>query len=62
MLKLTPSKISGGGGLKYEKEDIDLIEIPIKDIAQKIGNALIDAKTIIALQWYFLNPNTELKK
>ncbi len=49
------TKINNGGGAADEDEDIELIRIP-KDEAmswmasQKVG----DAKTIIALQWHFM--------
>jgi len=45
-------KISEGGGLKEEEEDIQVIEIPIAEAFQLLDNKdIYDAKTIIALQW-----------
>lgn len=47
-------KIEKGGGLESENEDIQLVKIPIAEIASKISE-MQDAKTILALQWYLLN-------
>lgn len=43
-----------GGGVYDENEDIQLVKIPIAEIALKITE-MKDAKTILALQWYLLN-------
>ncbi|MFN0033259.1 MAG: hypothetical protein ACKVOR_13945 [Flavobacteriales bacterium] len=49
-------KRSQGGGVKYEKEDIQLVKLPVHKIASHIEQGLIrDAKTIIALQWFMLH-------
>jgi ADP-ribose pyrophosphatase len=45
-------KTSNGGGLKYQKEDIELVKIPVNDVFNLIGNTIIDGKSIIALQWF----------
>ncbi|MBN1153944.1 NUDIX hydrolase [candidate division KSB1 bacterium] len=45
-------KIASGGGLDDESEDIQVVEIPISEAFDLIDrNEIIDAKTIIALQW-----------
>lgn len=45
-----------GGGLKYENEDIELVKIQKTEILNWIKtNKIIDAKTIIGLQWYVIN-------
>lgn len=43
-----------GGGVKDEKEDIQLIEIPSIKIKEKLSS-FQDAKTILAVQWFILN-------
>ena len=52
-------KTSKGGGVSSEKEDIKIIKLPIAEIATWISEKIIDAKTIIALQWFL---NTKLPK
>jgi nudix-type nucleoside diphosphatase (YffH/AdpP family) len=48
-------KTQKGGGLKYEKEDIELHKLPAKEIITGIADGRIrDAKTIIALQWFLM--------
>lgn len=50
------NKVFKGGGMKYEKEDIQLIKIGIKEvIAQLKNNTFRDAKTIIGIQWFIAN-------
>ncbi len=45
-------RTSSGGGIEDEGEDIQIIEMPIEDaFAQMSGRKIVDAKTIIALQW-----------
>jgi GDP-mannose pyrophosphatase NudK len=45
-------RVSEGGGLDEESEDIQVIEIPFEDAFIKIGNGQIkDAKTVILLQY-----------
>lgn len=49
-------KVSEGGGLESEKEDIEILEMPFKKALQKIENGEInDAKTIILLQYAQIN-------
>jgi len=51
-------KIADGGGLDSETEDIQIVEIPLKDALNLLdSNVIIDAKTIIALQWLKNNRN-----
>lgn len=45
-------KVSKGGGLKEEQEEIEVIEMPFKEAYLKIQNGEIkDAKTVILLQY-----------
>jgi len=46
-------KTGKGCGSEGENEDIQLVKIPVSEIASKILK-LKDAKTILALQWYLL--------
>ncbi len=48
------NKIKPGGGKQEEGEDIELLKIPASEIANQMPS-FIDAKTIIALQWFLLN-------
>jgi ADP-ribose pyrophosphatase len=48
-------KTSDGGGLIAEKEDIQVVKIDVQRAKEKLGKEIIDAKSIIAVQWYFLN-------
>lgn len=49
-------KIQEGGGLQSENEDIEVVYISIEDAKESLlRRAFIDAKTIIALQYYFLH-------
>ncbi|AUC81281.1 NUDIX domain-containing protein [Lacinutrix sp. Bg11-31] len=49
-------KVSEGGGLEIEKEDIEILEMPFKEALQKIETGEInDAKTIILLQYAQIN-------
>jgi len=48
----TQRKISSGGGLTDEHEDIQVVEIPLDEAMKMVETGEIcDAKTIIALQW-----------
>lgn len=42
---------SAGGGLADEGEHIDLVELDIDDALARIGSDIVDAKTIMLLQW-----------
>lgn len=45
------TRLSEGGGLKEEQENIEVIELPIKHLSQMISSGEIkDAKTIILIQ------------
>jgi len=49
-------RLEEGGGLAEEHEDIEVIEIPLDDALAMIGNGeIVDAKTIMLLQWAALN-------
>ncbi len=52
---LSAQKISDGGGVIAEGEDIRIVEIPFSDVYEMMEKGEIkDAKTLIALQWYKL--------
>ncbi|MBB2952226.1 MULTISPECIES: GDP-mannose pyrophosphatase NudK [Sphingobacterium] len=45
-------KVSEGGGLEQEEENIEVLELPIKEAMQMVDNGEIkDAKTIMLLQY-----------
>ncbi|KXK37596.1 MAG: NUDIX domain-containing protein [Saprospiraceae bacterium] len=45
-----------GGGLQSEQEEIEVLEFRFEDLPQLLQNGtIIDAKTIILLQWALLN-------
>jgi len=49
-------RVNGGGGLAEEHEDIEVMEVPLDEAVAMIGNGeIIDAKTIMMLQWAVLN-------
>lgn len=49
-------KVSEGGGLASETEDIEVLEMPFLDALQLINNGQIkDAKSIILLQYAYIN-------
>ena len=51
-------KVLEGGGLKFEKEDIQLVKLKTKEVIANLKNKQFqDAKTIIGLQWFLLNKN-----
>jgi nudix-type nucleoside diphosphatase (YffH/AdpP family) len=50
------SKVTGGGGNRTEGEDIEVIELPIKDAIKAIeSGAIEDGKTIMLLQYAGMN-------
>ena len=50
------SKVSDGGGVEHEGEDIDALEINIEAALEKINNGeIVDGKTIMLLQHAALN-------
>ena len=49
------NRADAGGGLAYEGEDIELVELGIDDALARIGVDIIDAKTIMLLQWAALS-------
>jgi nudix-type nucleoside diphosphatase (YffH/AdpP family) len=52
----TSDRITPGGGLEDEHEDIEVIVLPLKDAMAMIESGeIFDAKTIILLQWAMLN-------
>ena len=49
-------RINGGGGLKSEDEEIEVLELSFKDAIKMIGSGeIIDAKTVILLQYAQIN-------
>ncbi len=45
--------MSDGGGLDTEHEYIEVVEMPVDEALDALDRGLmVDAKTIIALQWY----------
>jgi ADP-ribose pyrophosphatase len=45
-------KVTDGGGLEHEGEDIRLVELPVAEIFRRMDHGEInDAKTLIGLQW-----------
>jgi nudix-type nucleoside diphosphatase (YffH/AdpP family) len=48
-------RVSDGGGVAEEGEDIDVVELPFDDALQAIGRTIVDAKTIMLLQWAALS-------
>jgi len=53
---MSNDKVLAGGGKFEESENIKLIKIPVEELEQKIkSNSIIDAKTMIGVQWFLLN-------
>ncbi len=49
-------RVSGGGGLEHEQENIEVLELPFKEAMNMIKDGSIkDAKTIMLLQYLKLN-------
>jgi GDP-mannose pyrophosphatase NudK len=49
-------KVASGGGLEDEHEDLELVELPLLDALAMIETGeIVDAKTIMLLQWAALN-------
>lgn len=47
------NRVSGGGGLASEHEDIRILELSPREIADALtAGKIIDAKTLIALMWF----------
>lgn len=52
----TTVQVGEGGGLKSEGEDIEVISLPLNEAYGMIASGeIVDAKTIILLQWAMLN-------
>jgi GDP-mannose pyrophosphatase NudK len=51
-------KVSEGGGLKEEGEDIEVVEMPLQEAFKKANSGEIkDAKTVLLIQWLHQNGN-----
>jgi GDP-mannose pyrophosphatase NudK len=51
-------KVSEGGGLKEEGEDIEVVEMPLQEALKKANSGEIkDAKTVLLIQWLHQNGN-----
>ena len=49
-------KRSAGGGVDAEQEFIEVIEMPLAEAMNRVARGeIVDAKTVIALQWYQIN-------
>ncbi|SQI39278.1 GDP-mannose pyrophosphatase nudK [Serratia plymuthica] len=54
------SRVSDGGGVEAEGEDLEVIEMPLADALHAIRQGtLVDAKTIMLLQFVALNRSLE---
>lgn len=52
----TKDRIADGGGLAEEHEDIEVLELPLSEASAMIETGgIIDAKTIMLLQWAMIN-------
>ena len=52
----TGAKISSGGGIESEGEDIEVLELPFKEALEMVDRGdIVDAKTIMLLQYAQLN-------
>ncbi|AMB60542.1 GDP-mannose pyrophosphatase [Microterricola viridarii] len=49
------TRSGAGGGLGEEGEDIEVLELGIDDALARIGSDIVDAKTIMLLQWAALS-------
>lgn len=57
------SRISDGGGLAHEGEEIEVLEVPLPAAIAMVGTGeIVDAKTIMLLQYTALNGLTALRE
>jgi nudix-type nucleoside diphosphatase (YffH/AdpP family) len=49
------TRTADGGGLAEEGEDIEVVELGIDEAVAQIGTGIVDAKTILLLQWAVLS-------
>lgn len=51
-------KVTKGGGMIDEKEDIELVKLGVEEVIEMFNNQQFkDAKTIIGLQWFLMKKN-----
>ena len=55
-------KIKTGGGVESEHEDIQLVKVPVPEIGVYLSEKIVDAKTIIGLQWFLFQKMNEIKR
>lgn len=48
-------KVSAGGGILSETEEIEIVNVPVSELRELINGKIVDAKSLLALQWYQLN-------
>ncbi len=48
-------RVTAGGGVAEEGEDIEIVELPFDAALAAIGSSIVDAKTIMLLQWAALS-------
>ncbi|MDQ0562106.1 nudix-type nucleoside diphosphatase (YffH/AdpP family) [Rhizobium mesoamericanum] len=52
-------RVSEGGGLSHEHEDIEVLEVPLEKVMTMIEHGeIVDLKTITLLQWAIMNRDT----
>jgi nudix-type nucleoside diphosphatase (YffH/AdpP family) len=55
----TTDRLSNGGGLSHEHEDIEVLDVPLdKAMAMIEHGEIVDLKTITLLQWAMMNRDT----
>lgn len=48
-------KVAEGGGLTEETEEIELVHVPVAQLDKLLAGKVVDAKSLLALQWYKMN-------
>jgi ADP-ribose pyrophosphatase len=47
-------KVANGGGILSETEDVEIVKVPAADIKSFLKNALIEANSVLTVQWWLL--------